>query len=150
MQLWGSWLFFPRRMIYLINDFIILTQTCLVGTYKKQVWDGGSCQGGFFPPHCILFSGWSGAWGELWQCWVDLDPKDWKAAKPPVRIHLHAKQSQNELVWIGRFQNETFHMRTFLHISLGVGVIFFPVFILNMRQKHCVEILELKVFWLLV
>lgn len=119
-----SWLFFPRRMNNFINDYHLNSNMSCWNIQETSLeWWFLSRWG--FPPHCILFSGWSGTWGELWQCWVDIDPEDWKAAKSPVRILLHVKQSQNELVWIERFQKETFHMRAFLHISLGDGGNFF-------------------------
>lgn len=84
-------------MKYLINDSIILIQAWLVGTHKKQVWDGGSYQGGFFP----LTEFYSLARMQHKEnCDVEwyIDPKDCKAVKPPVTIHLHVKQSQNQLV----------------------------------------------------
>lgn len=61
------------------------------------------------------------------------------------------KQSQNGLIWIGKCQNGTFHMRTFLNIwGGGEGGregewSHFSVFTLNLRQKQCSDFLTCSV-----
>lgn len=58
-----------------------------------------------------------------------------------MSIHLHVKQSGDELFWI--WKRVTFHTRTFLNIS-SPWWLYFSTFILNSRQKHNVDILERK------